>query len=85
MNTQTYIEALWQIHLAARLNPKRVKPLCKAAEKKCLTKRDKQVFLTIRKSPNPRALLEKHYDKFLKVLEINAKVSEENNVSGNSN
>ena len=58
VNDQYVIDLLADLMMARHTNPGVITKLCKEAEKKCRTKKDRMTFKRIRKCPNPVVMLD---------------------------
>lgn len=67
---QRIVELLNDIYLARHLCPANIRRLCKQAESHCRRKKDKKIFLMIRKHSNPRRLLDDCYHELMAVIDV---------------
>lgn len=67
---QHIVELLNDIYLARHLCPDNIRRLCKQAESRCRRKKDKKIFLMIRKHANPRQLLDDCYKELMAVIDV---------------
>ena len=58
VNDQHVIDLLADLMMVRHTNPAAIVKLCKEAERKCRTKKDRKMFLRIRKCPNPVVMLD---------------------------
>lgn len=57
------------IYLARYLNPAQIRKLCKHAEAQCRRSKDRKAFLMIRKSSDPKGVLDASYPQLMKIIE----------------
>lgn len=60
---------LSDIYLARHLHPAQIRAMCKQAEAQCRRRKDRKTFLMIRKSSDPRGVLDASYPKLIKIIE----------------
>ena len=64
------VDQLNNLYLARYLAPDKIRRMCKRAETACRRKKDKKIFLMIRKHSNPCQLLDDCYHDLMAVFDV---------------